>query len=163
MRAVNSTLWMRCKNENSKTCSLVNCPNKYGLNEQRCQASTYVLEKINGPDNSSTIREKDWVILRPSINSSSFIHCKGKSVCKYSSNECGMPGPFEIHSCKYNFLTVQQQKANSTYPVATFHFLDDDKTVWLGCNHERKMKCKRFSCNNNQPCTPDRFELIQVL
>ena len=167
MRAVNSSLWMRCKSE-GKVCSLVSCPSKHGLDEQHCLTSTYVLEVINSAVNSShVITEKDLVILRPSMDNSSFIRCKGKSVCKYSSTECGMPGPFDAEACKRNIMMLQLHTAkgssNSSYPLVTLNFLHDEKTVWLGCNRENKKKCKRFFCSNGQHCTPDSFELVKVL
>ena len=156
---------MRCKE--GKPCTLNSCPSKRGLDEKKCLTSTYVLEPVHNAFNRSVITEKDLVILRPSTNSSAFIHCpgRGKSVCKYSVSECGMPGEFDIETCKYNILTLQlhtNKDTNSTYPLVTLRFQNDQKTVWLGCNREGKRKCKRFSCDNHQQCSPDIYELVSL-
>ena len=166
-------LWMACKGQRSKTCSLNQCPSKRGLHQQKCQGSTYILEKINGSNNASIIVDRDWVALRPSSNISSIVHCgdksknKAKSVCKYSSNGCEMLGELETESCSYHIMEVHLHKNNSSgsmpHHQVAFHFLDTENNSWLGCNLHDKMKCKRFYCKDSQFCTPDRFELIEVL
>ena len=166
-----SNFWMACKGERSKTCKLSQCPSKHGLDPQQCQGSTYILEKINGSSNASIIVDKDWVILRPSIDISSIVHCGGKSkansVCKYYDDGCGMLGEFDTESCHYHIMEVHLHKndssGDSSRPQVTLYFPGKEKTRWLGCNLHDKMKCKRFSCGDTQSCTPDSFELIEVL
>ena len=166
-----SNLWMVCKSETrSKMCKLSRCPSKNGLRQQQCQGSTYVLDKINGSSNASIIVDRDWAILRPSTDVSSIVRCgdqsKKNSVCKYSSNGCGMSGEFETESFSYHIMEVRLHKSNSSgdssHCQVTLYFLDKETTSWLGCNLNGKMKCKRFSCGDTQSCTPDSFELIEI-
>ena len=149
MRAVNSTMWMKCKNMEGKPCKVTKCYST--IDEQKCRASTYVLEKINNTLNSSIITDTDWVLLRLSSDTSSFILCERNSVCKYTNRTCGMPGQFDAQTCKDKILKVQVQTVPGNItnsPTVILQFLEDDRTSWLGCNRERKKKCKRFTCHS---------------